>query len=112
MIPKKTLSLKRFAAGDYSATTGDWVEGAEDTSENIEASVQPLRGKEMELLPEGRRESQAYKLYTGTQLFTVKTSPTNNPDQIQIDSNWFEVLIVEPWQNTIINHYKVIVVEL
>lgn len=111
MIPRKTLNIKQFAAGVYNGTTGLWVEGASTTG-TITASVQPLRGKEMEMLPEARRESQAYKLYTDTQLFTVDTTTNKNPDQVQINGDWHEVLIVEDWQNEILNHYKVIVVKL
>lgn len=106
MVPRKTLEVKRFAAGSY--VKGDYVEGADNTF-NITASVQPLRGKEMELLPEARREFQAYKLYSDTQLLTVNTSETKNPDQVKIDGVWHEVLIVQDWQNIIINHYKIIV---
>lgn len=110
VIPRKTLLVRRYAAGDYN-TSGNWVEGTPGDF-NILASVQPLRGKEMEMLPEARRESQAYKLYTDTQLLTINTTAKTNSDRVQIEGNWFEVLIAEPWQNTIIDHYKVIVVEL
>lgn len=111
MIPRRILTVRRYAAGTYSTTTGKWIEGS--TSDfTIGASVQPLRGKEMELLPEARRESQAYKLYTDTQLFTVDTSSSENPDRVQINGTWHEVLIVEDWQNDVISHYKIVVVKL
>ena len=112
MIPKKTLTVTRedTDTGAYNAD-GDWVKGT--TSQfTITASVQPLTGKEMELLPEGRRESQSYKLYSATKLLTVKTAPKDNADLVTYDGRNFEVLIVEDWQNSIINHYKIIVVEL
>ena len=109
MIPRKTLEVKRFAAGSWSG--GRYTPGA-DSSLNIEASVQPLRGKEIQLLPEARRESQAYKLYSDTQLLTTDTSGSKKADQVKIGGVFHEVLIVEDWQNTIIDHYKIVVVRM
>lgn len=111
MIPRRTLTVRRYAAGTYSTITGKWVEGGTNDF-TISASVQPLRGKEVELLPEARRESQSYKLYTDIQLLTVDTSNSKNPDRVQINGTWHEVLIVEDWQNDLINHYKIVVVKL
>lgn len=110
MIPRKTLSVKRFAAGSYN-TDGDWVEGA-DSDFNISASVQPLTGREMEMLPEARRDSQSYKLYSDTQLLTADTSQTKNADIVTIDNEKFEVFSDEPWQNNIINHHKITVIKI
>ncbi|MCK5609862.1 hypothetical protein KAR91_48770 [Candidatus Pacearchaeota archaeon] len=110
MLPKRTLNIKRLTPGNYNLE-GDWVEGLVSPT-TIETTVQPLRGKEMELLPEGRRDSQAYKLYPGMLMLTADTSNRQNPDQVQIDNEWYEAVIVEPWQNAILNHYKTIVVKL
>lgn len=106
LIPRKTLTLSRPAAGSY--VNGVWVEGAV-TQSFFEASVQPLAGKEIELLPEERRNTESYKLFTDTELLTVNTSSRRNADIITIDGRNFEVYSVKSWQNTIINHYEVVV---
>ena len=85
---------------------------------NATASVQPTKGKEVMLVPEGRRDQETYKMYTSTQIFGVDTQ---NPDQIQILKapyfpTVFEVIKIDEWQNNpnfnIVNHYKYICMKL
>lgn len=75
------------------------------------ASVQPL-GKDVELVPEGRRDSAEFKFYTSTEIFGVTTQ---NPDQVTVLKAPFtgivyEVINISDWQNNanfnIVNHYK------
>jgi hypothetical protein len=98
--------IRRKAPGQY--VNGYWQEGAGELFQ-IKASVQPMRGTEMEMLPEGRRQSQAVKLYTNTQLQTVDDS---NPDTLQAFGSSYEVLSVEPWQSNVLSHYKVTAVRV
>lgn len=85
---------------------------------NATASVQPTKGKEVMLVPEGRRDQETYKMYTSTQIFGITTQ---NPDQIQILKSPFypdiyEVIQIDEWQNNpnfnITNHYKYICMKL
>lgn len=98
--------VMRKTAGSY--INGLWVEGTRSTFE-IQASVQPLTGKEMEMLPEGRRNSQAVKIYTRTMLNTVNDA---NPDILLAFGSQFEIQTVEPWQSNVINHFKCIGIKL
>lgn len=79
----------------------------------ITASIQPLTGEELEMLPEARREKEIYKMFTS---FQVQTLTDENPDQVQFFSKTFEIYEVKPWQNnanfTIINHYCYYVMRL
>jgi hypothetical protein len=104
-IPRKALVLKRPAAG--TRVDGHWVEGTR-TSSNIRASVQPLRPEEMSLLPEGRRNSEAFRLYTATRLQAAKESTGVNADYVVIDGADYEVMSCVRWQNKVIPHYKAI----
>jgi len=65
----------------------------------------------MQLLPEGRRESEAYRLYTDFELKTVRKESGDklNADTVTIDGKKFEVLSVAKWRNDVINHYKAVV---
>lgn len=78
---------------------------------NIKGSVQPLDGNTMETLPENKRELETYRLYTKTQLFTTREVGGSKlkADQVEIFGKTFEVIRVEPWQNSLISHYKAIV---
>ena len=106
---RKTIPCTRTAAGSY--VNGIWVEGTA-TPFTIEASVQPLRAKEMIMVPEARRNSASYRLYTDTELFTVRPNVTTSPDRVTLFGETYEVLICEPWRNDVISHYKAIVVKL
>lgn len=82
------------------------------------ASMQPLKGQEVALVPEGRRDSEQYKMYTSTQILGITTQ---NPDQITVlkapfTGLVFEVVEIYPWQNNmnfnITNHFKYIMLRL
>ncbi len=108
------LTLYRKNTGSY--VNGQWIEGTE-TAIPITASVQPLTGEDVLLLPEGRRNSKSYALFTSTPIKTLNTNNTKNTDQIQIFGERFEIIKVEIWQNNpsvfaVTNHYKMIVVKL
>ena len=103
MLGRYDYTVKRYASGSY--VDGRWVEGSE-TELTIKTSVQPLNGKELEALPEGRREKSSYKGYTSLYMQTVQNS--ENPDRIVIDGDEYEIFTVENWQSNIINHYKFI----
>lgn len=98
--------ITRKEPGAYN--NGEWVEGAY-TAAVINASVQPVRGLEMEMLPEGRRNTQSVKIYTNVKLNTVEDK---NPDHLQAFGYDFEILSVEPWASNVINHYKCIGVKV
>jgi len=94
-------------------TNGRWVEGS-PAEIVILASVQPAQLKDVskiiELLPEGRRNSVIFQLYTNAKLNT--TENTENPDKAVIDGKEFEVTMEATWQNNVINHYLYIVTRL
>jgi hypothetical protein len=81
------------------------------------ASVQPL-GKDVKLVPEGRRNAAQFKFYTSTEIYGVTTQ---NPDQVTVLKAPFtglvyEVINISDWQNNsnfdIINHYKFVALTL
>jgi hypothetical protein len=85
---------------------------------NATASVQPTKGQEVKLVPEGRRDSETYKMYTSTQILGITTQ---NPDQVTIlkapfTGIVFECIEIFDWQNNanfnVTNHYKYICMRL
>jgi hypothetical protein len=107
---RQAITLKRVnAAGTY--TKGKWTESAR-TSSTIYGSIQPLDPKEMQLLPEGRRESESFRIYTDTKLLPASDASKKNADLLTIGAVDYEVLSCATWQNNVINHYKAIVVKV
>lgn len=108
-IFRQTLTVYRTTAPTLDSATGRYTEGSETTIE-ITGSVQPLARSEVEFLPEGRREEHAYKIYTDTELRSLQTG--TNPDRLEIDGVQYEVFSRLPWRNSIINHYKFLVLKV
>lgn len=84
----------------------------------IQASVQPMRGKDLLSLPEGRRASASFRLYTDFRLRTVDDKAQQNPDRVTFripahdltaPLRTYEVIHVDDWQNGIVSHYKAVV---
>jgi|GEM_PF-1730130 len=108
------ITLRRPNPG--TLVNGRWVEGAYVDSE-ITASIQPLTGEDMQELPEARRESEGYNMYTSTQVRTVQEAGSNqNADRVLFFGKEFEVHQVRPWQNntnfTIVNHYRYFILRI
>ncbi|MCP3685999.1 MAG: hypothetical protein GY861_25420 [bacterium] len=102
---RQALTVTRYGAGtidDY----GEYTNGSTSTV-SITASVQPVTGKNLESLPEGRQTKEAYYLFTDTELLTSRDK--NKADTTEIFSDTYEVINIEKWQNNLINHYKVTV---
>ncbi len=115
-LGRRSLSCVR-PGGLLDPDTGRWTE-ASAAPFTIQGSVQPLKGREMEALPEGRRAGSVFKIYTDTKLRTVDDKAQANPDRITFrvpafDSTaplrTYEVIQVFEWQNGIVPHYKAIV---
>lgn len=114
-LGRRPISCLR-PAGAYDAD-GIWQESA-GSPFIIDGSIQPLRGRALESLPEGRRAGTNYRIYTDFRLQTVDDKNGKNPDRLtfrlrQFDTTeplrTYEVISVEDWQSGIVSHYKAIV---
>jgi hypothetical protein len=105
-FPSEITGRKPGTGGSY--VKGKWVK-AEYEPFTIFGSVQSLNPKELESLPEGRRNSQAFKIYSDELPVALSEVDENNPAQILIFGQWYEVVSTAPFQNNLINHYKTIV---
>lgn len=94
--------------------TGSYVDGvwvtASEAEIAIEASIQPATGKDLQNLPEGRRNGAVYAIFTDTAIQTteqaVGATPGTKADQLVIEGLRHEAVHVEPWGNDVINHYR------
>lgn len=103
-IFRKPLSVTRYAPGAY--VDGFWVEGAPSTIQ-ITASVQPASAEDMQTLPEGRRLTGAYRLFTDDTLFVADGQ--QQADVVQIDGHPYETMTTAHWHNGIVPHRSYLV---
>lgn len=95
----------------YKHRTADLVNGVWEFSETdgtFTGSVQPLTGKELQFLPEGRRDIGLMKVYSNTPLY-VSVEGSNTPGDVVIwaGRKW-EIIRELVFANDLINHYKYI----
>ena len=97
-----------------ASVANGYVTSGVETGFSIRASVQPARPSDIEALPEGRRESTVFRLYTSTQMRMLPLSgePLDNPDQVELYGDRFEIMGEANWQNNVINHYKYLAVKV
>jgi hypothetical protein len=78
------------------------------TQSYIEACVQPLKGSELMVLPDGLRDKEIFKLWTTTKLHTVNNYSQNvgnnvftgnYPDRLLISDIFYTVHDAKPWIN-------------
>ena len=96
---------------NYKHRTAELVNGVWEFSETdgtFTGSVQPLTGKELQFLPEGRRDIGLMKVYSNTPL-SVSVEGSNTPGDVVIWSGrkW-EIIRELVFANDLINHYKYI----
>lgn len=104
-IPTVTVSVTRFS-GNW--VNGHYVKSPGETIE-IQASIQPMRGNEVLVLPEHRRSERSIKIYSETR-FQESDEEHNLPaDEFEYDGVIFQVFQCMNWEiGTDIPHYKTI----
>lgn len=110
-LRNKILTVRRIGQGSYDQTdeVGFFKKNSADEIFTIKCSIQPITGSETKLLPENRREETAFKIFTSTELKCAEKGDSGNSDIIEISGVDYEVVKVIPWQNSVIDYYKVII---
>lgn len=103
---RKSLTVKRAQPGAY--VKGRWTQPSA-VAGSIFASVQPTPARDLQTLPEGRRNAQSYNLFSDVALNSVSVNGQTNCDIVTVNLEDYEVYTCAPWQNSVINHYKMIV---
>lgn len=85
-------TVTRRAAGTYPG--GVATPGTPSTI-TIEAAVQPLAGRDLKRLPEGRRAEEARTVFTVTELLVGGENQPHEADLISIDGGLYEVSSVQ-----------------
>lgn len=105
---RKPLTVTREQPGQY--VDGVWQPGTSATL-TVNASVQPTTPDEMQMLPEGERDRQAFTLYSDTELLVSNDNTQQPSDRVQIDGATYKASARAPWQNSIIPHHRTVVVK-
>ncbi len=116
LVGAEDITRRRFTtAGATRGADRRYVPGAPVDS-TISASVQPLRGREVETLPEGERQKDWQKVYTAADLRTADQHAGGvggAADQLIVGGITYEVRQVWPWRSVSpIPHFKAFVVQL
>lgn len=103
---KETFQIERQAAGSYVG--GVWTPGGAASTITVkDSSVQPATAQQVQMLPEGRRNSASLAIFTSTPVYTLDEAAKTDPDVIIARGRRWEVLRVfehmTPWA-----HYEVI----
>lgn len=94
--------------GDTYGADGRPVPGAE-TSETVSAVVQRLSMRDRELLPEGFRSTETYKLYLETDDIQLIESGENiDAAEFEIKGKRYSMIASEEWDK-LIPHWKITV---
>lgn len=83
-----TYTVTRIAAP--TRTMGRAAAGSTSTLSGVVASVQPVTGRDLKTLPEGRHADDCRMIYTETALLVT--------DRVALDGDAFEVYRVRKWE--------------
>lgn len=105
---RKTYTLIRKTEGHV---VNNEILDQVETEILIKGSLQPVTGDDTQSTPQGRYTSAQFKFFTNFKARSSSEYTDQNADVIIIDDIRYEVISVFPWQNGILNHYKLILAQ-
>jgi hypothetical protein len=103
----RTLNCKSFLEGTLDH--GIYTPGA-SIAFTIQAGVQEVTPQELALLDEGKRTKKSAYLITNSELRLA--TQTTKADQVEIDSEWYEVESKAKCASDVINHMEYIALKI
>lgn len=94
-----------------SLVKGVWTPGPVESGIFV-GSVQPVNGKDLDLLPIGRRDTGSVKVYSNTPLAVATEGGTTPGDVVVWQGRQWELVAALPYQNGVINHYKYLATDI
>ena len=105
------LVQKTHEPGAY--VKGQWKEGlARDIP--FKGTAQPASGRAIELLPEGKRNSDAITVFAPANLKFIPAEPEQqrSGDIIVWEGRNYEVYVVRPWKCGLIPHWELVAINV
>lgn len=98
-----------YRSNGGSIVSGHWVSTGE-TPISILASVQPAPAKDVQNLPEGKRNGSVFAVYSSTEIKVAEQATASEAgtqaDQLEIDGIRYEAVTTERWQSGVIPHWR------
>ena len=99
------ITVSRYGAA--TKTDGVWV-AATPTTFTMVASMQPMEGDELLMVPEGDREREHITIFTDTLLRTIDQEALTGADVVTWNGNDYEVKKVRNYRMGALDHYECI----
>ena len=103
-IMRHTITVHRRSAGSFDANDR-WVEGSETPVVHNYTSVQPASGRDLKVLPEGRRVDSIIRIYDIEPLYGSDKTTDTSPDVVEWQGERYEVINVQVWKTGVIDYY-------
>jgi len=113
MNPLMNMDLIQIARSPGRREKGRWIEGERKTPIPFKGNAQPTSGKQMELLPDGKRNSEAITVRApiGMSFTTAEPREQRSGDIIVWKGKEYEVQVARPWDsglNLPVDHWELI----
>lgn len=105
---RRPYTLRRYEPQKY--VDGYAVKGHTDIT--VKLNVQFLSGKELQLLPEGKRKTQRIKAYGNTVIKTADVENETAADRLYFQGQWWECEESVTWEKTMLAHCKAVFVRV
>ena len=92
-------------AGAYDAN-GRWQAGTDPAPVDFKASIQPMSGRELMLLPEGERTHDRIRIYTDVKLTVAIPAQNQKGTRVSYDGRDWEVQSAFQWDLNDYPYYK------
>lgn len=91
-----TYTVRRRDPGSY--VNGNWTPAGTYTEFQIIASIQPINGRELQMMPEGQRTREMVRIYTKSGLRPTIEQQNVKGDLVSYKGRQWEVQKVEEWE--------------
>ena len=100
-----TVEIERTLGEGFYNKDGRFIPG-DFVVRNINASIQPLSGRQIQLLPEGRRSEDSIVIYSTEELFTAQSSANKKGDVVIFRGKRYEVFNTKAWLSGAFTNYE------
>jgi len=106
----RSVSLTQISHAPGKWVLGDWVEGERNKPTPFSGSWQAPTGKDLQVLPEGKRSREAYKVFAPIEMDFIAADEERqiNGDIVIWEGKEYEVSAAMKWNNGYIPHWELI----
>jgi hypothetical protein len=103
--------VQKTKPGQY--VEGDWIAGPE-AANSFKGTAQPASGKTLELLPEGKRNSETITVFAPIGMTFTPADPLTqrSGDIIEWEGRDYEVQVAKKWNNGLLPHWELVAIRV